>query len=65
MRMTRLVVAISLAAVLGIGCGDRGEKKPVSAKSTPAAAPASATIELTFPPCDCDFSGDAPYDRQL
>jgi hypothetical protein len=49
MRMTRLIVAIALTAVLGIGCGDREEKKPVSANSTPAAAPASATIKLTFP----------------
>jgi hypothetical protein len=46
--MTRLVVVIACAAMFGIGCSDREEKKPASAKSTSADEPAPATI-LSFP----------------
>lgn len=49
MRMTRLVVVIACAAMCGIGCSDREEKKPVPTKSTSADEPAPATIRLSFP----------------
>ena len=49
MGIARSVAAIALTAVLGIGCSDREEKKSAPAQPASAAAPAPATIRLSFP----------------